>query len=148
MKGECYLCRLERRGRVDADLAAGMSNRKAAAKYGASSSTVHRHRSHDPRQAAVNAGLIVAVAESIDDSIMGDTILERVRWTNREALAVLEIAKGLGNHGAVLSAIDRVTKLLVLEAAALDREGPTDRFMVMTWEDPEPKPCPSCGFMP
>ena len=65
------------------------------------------------------------------------SLLERARAANAEAWAVLEMAKRVSNPGAVLQALDRIAKLLLVEGQFLATEGPADKTLAISWEEPE-----------
>jgi len=62
------------------------------------------------------------------------------------ALEALEAAKASGHLGATLQAIDRAQRSVALLAGLFERLPDThDRELVISWEEPEPAPCPKCG---
>ena len=67
----------------------------------------------------------------------GASLLEKSRWAINQAISVLEQARDTDNPGGILQALDRVTKLLVVEGNFLATEGPADKTLTISWEEPE-----------
>ena len=125
----CFACVHEQRAQIDVDLAAGKTLREIVGKYGGTKSAIQRHKAHIASVVqAARAGLVVEI---------GGSLLERARAANAEAWAVLQAAKDLENHGAVLQALDRIAKLLLVEGQFLATEGPADKTLTISWEEPE-----------
>jgi predicted Zn-ribbon and HTH transcriptional regulator len=135
----CTICTHAERDAIDRALIESTPKRRIAAQHGLVESAVRRHaEKHLP------GVLVLAEAGEV---MRAGSLLERARAANAEAWEVLNMAKQAENPGAVLQALDRIAKLLLVEGQFLATEGPEDRYMVMTWEDPEPTPCKKCGYL-
>ena len=140
MPRACTVCTRAERDAIDRALVEATPKRRIAAQHGLVESAVRRHaEKHLP-------GVMVLAAEA-GEVMRAGSLLERARAANAEAWEVLNMAKQAENPGAVLQALDRIAKLLLVEGQFLATEGPADRYMVMTWEDPEPTPCKKCGYL-
>jgi len=140
MPRACTVCTRAERDAIDRALVEATPKRRIAAQHGLVESAVRRHaEKHLP-------GVMVLAAEA-GEVMRAGSLLERARAANAEAWEVLTMAKQAENPGAVLQALDRIAKLLLVEGQFLATEGPEDRYMVMKWEDPEPTPCKKCGYL-
>lgn len=129
MARTCTACHHEQRAAIDDALLRGTPNRRIAAQYGLTETSLRRHKDH-----VSSAVLAIAKQEAYDESA---SLLERARWANGQAMWVLEQARQADNLGAVLQALDRVAKLLLVEGQFLSVEGPADKTLAISWEEPE-----------
>ena len=138
MPRACTICTHAERDAIDRALIESTPKRRIAAQHGLEESAVRRHaEKHLP-------GVLVLAAEA-GEGMRADSLLERARWAHAQAVDVLEQAREAKSPGGMLQALDRVAKLLLVEGQFLAQEGPTDRELVISWEEPEAAPCARCG---
>ena len=136
----CTICTHAERDAIDRALIEAAPMRRIAAEHSLAETSVRRH-------SARHLPTTLVLAAEAGEVMRAGSLLERARAANAEAWEVLNMAKQAENPGAVLQALDRIAKLLLVEGQFLATEGPADRYMVMTWEDPEPTPCKKCGYL-
>jgi hypothetical protein len=138
MPRACTVCTHAERDAIDRALVEAVPKQRIATAHGLSETSMRWHAKHHLPGVLV----LAAAARAVD---FGGSLLERARAANAEAWEVLNMAKQAENPGAVLQALDRVAKLLLVEGQFLATEGPADRELVISWEEPEAGPCARCG---
>ena len=108
--GVCSLCNHPQRGEIDAAHVSGVSVRDIAKRFGVSKTTVQKHTAHHLPAAARK------VAEEMRQIDAGESILDQVERLKAEAKRLQARAEKKNDVRAALMAIDRLTRLVELQA--------------------------------
>lgn len=140
MSRACSVCTHPSRDAIDQALVESAPIRRIAADHGLAETSMRRHAERHLPSTLVLAAEVAEVTRA-------SGLLAEARRLHGEAVAALETAKAQGNLGAVLQAIDRAQRSVVLLSTLLERmpsaEQPTR--LVVTWQAPK---CKRCGFDP
>jgi hypothetical protein len=154
MPRTCTICSHRERAAINAALVEGFDSlRDIAARYDLTASSVSRHqRDHVPavlRQGAAAARQDEAVALQsavVEREREPSSLLDRVWAIYRDAAAILAEAKASSDARVALLALDRMTKILAIEGAALqalsERGQGESKTIRIEWG----WTCPSCGL--
>ncbi len=98
MPRACTICIHPDRKRIDAALIEGVPNRRIAAQWGLSETSVRRHAdSHLPAS--------LAQGKRADDAASADTLLDRLEELRSRAMRLLDQAEAAGDYRTALSGI-------------------------------------------
>ncbi|MDP9356586.1 MAG: hypothetical protein M3R02_15120 [Chloroflexota bacterium] len=101
MPNACRACSHKDRAGIDADLAAGVPNRRIAARVGISEASVRRHKADHLPAAVVKAQAETDVRRAFD-------LVDQLRLSNQAVRHVLVHAYQRGDLGLILRATDRL----------------------------------------
>lgn len=114
MPRACSVCTHSSRDAIDRALVESAPMRRIAAEHGLAETSVRRHAERHLSSTLVLAAEAAEVTRA-------DGLLAEARRLHGEAVGALEAAKAAGNLGAVLQAIDRAQRSVVLLSTLLDR---------------------------
>lgn len=139
MPRACSVCTHPLRDAIDRALVESAPIRRIAADHGLAETSVRRHADrHLP-------STLVLAAEAAEVT-RADGLLAEARRLHGEAVNALETAKAAGHFGAVLQALDRAQRSVVMLSTLLDRlpsAATEPQTVVFSWRSPR---CERCGF--
>ena len=129
--GTCTVCSDPQRAAIDAAAVAGTSLVSLAEQFGRSKNTLQKHVSRHIPAAAQKAA---AVARDVD---AGESILDEIASLKREATRLQGAAEKKRDVRAALMAIDRLTRLIELQARLLGELRDRDITITNVQLDPD-----------